>query len=228
MKKQLVIKRKMQQLPIDVREALQAMKKLNKNCFFSTQNCIILNPINIYGDKSFFTTQITQQSYNIVLRKQQWKIPQYATATVNSVHQLMLKRVPNVGVFSTQNSVVYKIPLTRLVDDCQSYYRMCFEKMSKVTPQKKSSNGYVQANGRKIKPVFIKPNSEVYVSTSPIIQCTVHKDVKKDQTTVAFFRYSIDTTTGKVTKAVQKAFKQPQKEAIVEPVYKLALEEALR
>ena len=205
MKKQLVVKKKVDDLPIDIKEVCLLIKRLNKNSFFPTQSRIIFNPVNIYGDRSFFTASIEANSYNISIRKEEWKIPQYATEIVDKIHQVVKQNTPNISIKSDDSFVTYMIPMQRIVGDSQFYYRMHFNMIRKQTKEKIISSRFIQQNGREIKPIFKKSGNISYISTSSILQASIHFDKHLNKGSLVIFKYQIDTKTGNITKAVWKA-----------------------
>lgn len=212
MKKQFVIKKDFQSFPSVVRKILQLIKSLNKNAFFATKNCVILNPINVYGDKSFFTINISDDSYQIIVRKQQWKIPQYATATIKQIVDLIPRITGHEAVPASQDDqfLSYIFPLQQRMGPGQRYFRMHFSQNRKQTSKKIQSNRFCQINGRKIKPVFDNNGRKIFISTSPVLQASVVLDKRVDRQSYIIFKYSIDTKSGNVTKVVQKAWNRGQ------------------
>lgn len=118
--------------------------------------------------------------------------------------------MPNYSVKIRDAVVTYMIPMQRIIgDDTQYYYRMHFHKIQKQTSSKKTSNRFIQLNGRQIKPIFKKNQGCSFISTSPILQASVHEDKHSNKVSMVIFKYQIDTKTGKITKAVQKALDHP-------------------
>ena len=222
MKKQLLIKKKVSQLSQDIKQILFLIKNINKNAVFFTQNNIILNPVIVFGDK-FFIVQLND-NYKIITKKQQWRIPSYVTDNINKIRQIV-QNTNNLNPGSylvdiKQNSVEYTIPISRIVQKNEEmYYRLNFHSIYKETQSRQTYYHYVQQNGRLIKPIFSSKNIKSFVSTSPIIQTSVQYDKLLKIYTYIISKYSIDTITGIVIKAVQKAYQQGQT-IDLQPLYK--------
>ena len=217
MKKQLLIKKNRSLLPRDVRQVLTLVKNMNKQAVFFTKNSIILNPVMVFG-QNFLVIQITD-SYKIIIKKQQWKLPDYATQNIQKIGQVMQasnkQRPGNFIINIRRDSIQYIIPMTRLISTGdQSYYRMNFYQVFKQTSKRISYNRFCQVTGKPIKPIFCNKNIKSFVSTSPILQATIFYDKKTDKFTYMLSKYIIDVVTGQIIKAVQKAFQQGRKEEL--------------
>lgn len=201
MKKQLVIKRMRQTFHPQLVETFLAIKRINKNRVFFTDKCLILNPVGNFKD-NFFIVRI-EQSYKILISKEQWSIPQYAIIAIKKICD-NLQSYKNGVIKSIKGKYVeYEIPFNVIIQNNESYYRMNFSSVLKQTKQRISKNRFVQINGREIKPIFQNGKNKSFVSTSPVLQCSVES---RDNVTCMLSKYSINTKTGQITKIVTKAW----------------------
>ena len=208
MKKQLVIKRKRQNFPIQFIDTFLAIKRINKNRVFFTDKCLILNPVGNFKD-NFFIIRI-EQSYKILIIKEEWSIPQYATIAIKKICDCLqlynkIKEQKSGIVKSIKGKYIeYEIPFPVIIQNNESYYRMNFSSVLKETKQKIFNNQFIQVNGRQIKPIFENGKNKSFVSTSPVLQTSI--ELNNDKKTCMISKYSIDTKNGQITKEVIKAW----------------------